>query len=43
MLVVAALGPERRGRDMVIDDDFDPDKDIENGYRATAGDMPQTR
>lgn len=42
VIVMAALGPERRGRDMVRDDDFDfvPDIDEDKDIRATANDVP---
>ena len=41
VIVMAALGPERRGRDMVTDDDSDGEPDIEDGeIKGTANDVP---
>lgn len=41
VMVMAALGPERRGRDMVTDDDSDGEPYREAGeIKGTANDMP---
>ena len=41
VIVMAALGPENRGRDMVTDDHSDSEPDREDGeIRGTANDVP---
>jgi SHS family lactate transporter-like MFS transporter len=41
VIVMAVLGPENRGRDMVTDDDSDSEPDREEGeIRGTANDVP---